>query len=582
MNSLVVMIFGVTCLGAGYFFYGRIIEKVWAVDPDRKTPAHEFTDGVDYVPARHWTVLFGHHFASIAGAGPIIGPVIAAAMWGWLPALLWIIIGSIFVGAVHDFSALILSLRHQGRSIGDVAESVIGYRTKMLLCSFLWLTLVLVIAVFAAVAGNTLASKPQVVIPTFGLIPVAYLVGLMLYRWKLNQIAATLIGVSCLFALIYWGYHVPVDIKQLGQLSQSVLINTAGQNVGAWIIVRLVYCYNILGQAAGVWTIVLLIYAYIASVMPVNILLQPRDYIATFVLYFGLLFGFLGLLITRPLMNAPAFISYQAKGGPLWPMMFVIVACGAVSGFHSLIAAGTTSKQLALKKDARKIGYGAMILEGVLALLAMICVTAGLYWVKTEGVGDNLVYPLLMKKNNWILAFGEGYGQITKPLFGVFGTLIAITTLKTFVMTTLDSATRIGRYVTEELLDGLVRQKDTERKPANRYLATVFIIVPAMFLALGAWKNIWPVFGAANQLVAALALLVATVWLKRKGKKYWYTAVPTILMFITTIAALLYKIKEFWPARKMLALVGVILLGLAFLVIKDAIAAMRRTIELKK
>jgi len=412
----------------------------------------------------------------------------------------------------------------------------------------------LIIAVFAAVAGNTLASKPQVVIPTFGLIPVACLVGLMLYRWKLNQIAATLIGVGCLFGLIYWGYHVPIDLKQLGQLGPIDLAS----------------------QTGSVWTIVLLIYAYIASVLPVNILLQPRDYLSTFVLYFGLLFGFIGLAITRPVMHAPAFISYQSQGGaPLWPMMFVIVACGAVSGFHSLIAAGTTSKQLALKKHAKRIGYGAMILEGVLALLAMICVTAGLYWVKTEGVADNLVYPLLMKKNNWILAFGEGYGQITKPIFGVFGTLIAITTLKTFVMTTLDSATRIGRYITEELLDGLVRHKDTKRKPVNRYLATLFIIVPAAFLALGAWKSIWPVFGAANQLVAALALLVATVWLKRAGKQYWYTALPTIFMFVTTIAALVYQINEFWQDKKMLASVGVVLLGLTAFMIKDAWRAMR-------
>jgi len=535
MNSLIVAGIGVLCLGVGYFIYGRVMERLWSVDPSNKTPAATQPDGVDYIAARHWSILFGHHFASIAGAGPIIGPVIAAAIWGWLPAVIWIVIGSIFIGAVHDFSALILSLRHQGRSIGNVAESIIGKRAKLLFCSFLWLTLVLVIAVFAALAAKTLASKPEVVIPTFGLIPVAILVGLMFYRWRINQILATIIGVGLLFCLIYIGYKFPLDIKQLG-------------------------------PPAYIWTVILLIYAYFASVLPVNILLQPRDYLSTFALYFGLVFGFVGLGITRPDITTPVFVNSQGSEGAIWPMMFVIVACGAVSGFHSLIASGTTSKQLGSEKDARKIGYGAMILEGILALLAIICVTAGLYWNKTKGVPDNLIYPLLVKQKNFILAFGEGYGQITKPIFGGLGVLIAIIVLKTFIMTTLDSATRIGRYVTEELF----RSPSGKNPLGNRYVSTSIIIIPALLLALGAWKCIWPIFGAANQLVAALALLVATVWLWRKGKNYLITGLPALFMFLTTAAALVYKINQFWHAKKiLLSGVGVVLLCLAVFMIVE-------------
>ena len=541
MNSVIVAGIGIFCLVAGYFIYGRIMERRWEVDPQRETPARTHYDGVDYVPARHWSMLFGHHFASIAGAGPILGPVLAAAIWGWVPAFLWIIIGSIFIGAVHDFSSLMLSLRQKGKSIGEVTESVMGRRAKLLFCSFLWLSLVLVIAVFAAFAGKTLASKPEVVIPTFGLIPVAILVGLMLYRWDINLVLATVTGVGLLFFLIYLGYNLPVDI---------------GKN------------------ASQIWTIVLFIYAYFASVLPVNILLQPRDYLSTFALYFGLFFGFLGLFITRQNITTPAFISSRGSEGAIWPMMFVIVACGAVSGFHSLIATGTTSKQLSSEKDAKKIGYGAMILEGILALLALICVTAGLYWTKTKGMPDNLVYPILVKQQNLILAFGEGYGQITKPIFGGLGVLIAITVLKTFIMTTLDSATRIGRYVTEELFSS----HPSEKNPlVNRYVSTALIIVPALLLALGAWKYIWPIFGASNQLVAALALLTATVWLRRKGKKYLYTALPALFMFLTAAGALVYQINQFWHTGQiLLSAVGVVLLGLAVFMAAEAWKAIKK------
>jgi len=546
MNSLVVGLIGLVLLLLGYRFYGKIIERLWGIDSKRKTPAVENPDGVDYVPARHWSILFGHHFSSIAGAGPILGPVIACCLWGWLPAVLWIVLGTIFIGGVHDLSSLVASLRHKGRSIADVAQDVMSYRAKMLLASFLWLTLILVVAVFAAVGGKTLAVKPQIVIPTFGLILVALLIGFSIYKLKINQVLATIIGIGLLFGLILLGYHYPITMP---------------------------------GEAARNWTIILLIYAAIASVIPVNILLQPRDYLAAFVLFFGLLFGFLGLLIIHPTIHTPAFIKWQATEGTLWPMMCVIIACGAISGFHSLVASGTTSKQLANEKDAKKIGYGSMVAEGILALLAILAVSAGLYWKggsAPEGLcpggKGSLVYPVLMKKKGWIVTFGEGYGQLVKPIFGTLGTLVAITMVKTFVMTTLDTATRINRYILEELFsEGLGL-----RLFKNRYLSTAIVISLAAFLALGNWKAIWPVFGAANQLVAALALIIVTVYLSSLKKAIKYTLPPALFMLATTIGALIYQLIHFIPQKKyLLSSVSIVLLILAFFVILEAVKVFR-------
>ena len=511
MNSLLIALITLVLLWLGYRFYGSFLAKFWGVDPGRATPAVELSDGVDYVPAKHWTLLFGHHFSSIAGAGPIIGPVIACAVWGWLPAVVWIILGSIFIGGMHDFSALMASLRHQGRSIADVAAERVSYRTKLIFASFLWLSLVLVVAVFAAVGGKTLATKPQVVIPTFGLILVAIFIGLMLYRWKVNQLLATLTGGGLLFGLILLGYHLPISLGPNSQL---------------------------------IWTIILLAYSYVASVLPVNILLQPRDYLAALVLFFGLFFGYVGVFLTHPQLHTPAFLGFTGKSGALWPMMCVIIACGAISGFHAMVASGTTSKQLSNEKDARKIGYGAMLTEGVLAVLALISVAAGLLW---KG-GGGLSYPFLVKNKGWIVAFGEGYGRLTWPIFGALGSLIAITTLKTFVLTTLDSATRIGRYIREELFGQTLRI----RPMRNRFFTTLFITGFALYLALGNWKAIWPVFGAANQLVAALVFLVVTLYLFGLGKRIRYAFYPGLFMLATTLAALGLEARDFWAQQNYL------------------------------
>ncbi|MCD6169773.1 MAG: carbon starvation protein A [Candidatus Latescibacteria bacterium] len=529
MSSLAVAATALAVLFLGYRFYAPVIQRLFGVDPQRKTPAHTEYDGRDYIPAKNWLILFGHHFASIAGAGPILGPVIAGMVWGWGPAILWIVGGSILLGGVHDFSALMVSIRHKGKSIADVAETTMGKTPRLIFSSLIWIVLVLVVAVFAAAAAKTLSTTPQVVIPTFGLILVAILVGVMVYKLKFNLVLSTVVGIGLLFGLILLGYYHPVN------------------------------------ASFHFWLYVLFAYAFIASVLPVNILLQPRDYLAAFVLFFGLLVGYIGLLLTHPAVHTPLVVGFSGAKGPLWPMMCVVIACGAISGFHSLVSGGTTSKQLPNEADAKKIGYGGMITEAALAVLALVSVTAGLYW---KGGPAGLVYPELMKGGNWIATFGKGYGQITKPIFGALGMLIGITMLKTFILTTLDSATRITRYIGNELFGERFRI----RAMHNPYFNSAVVVAVALYFALGSWQTIWPVFGAANQLIAALVLLVVSTYLVTTRKNVWYCLIPGIFMLFTTTAALIWEVSRFFPQGKiLLGTVGSVLLLLAGIVVSNAL-----------
>lgn len=521
MNSLFIALIGIILIIAGYTFYGKKLEKLWEVDPKKLTPAFTCRDNCDYIPAKNWFVLFGHHFSSIAGAGPILGPVIAVVAWGWLPALLWVIFGTIFIGGVHDFSSLMVSVRHKGESVATVAENLLGKKLRLVLLFFFWVTLILIIAVFAAVSAQTLEIQPGMVIPTFGLILDAILIGYLIYRRKVSYPSATLLGLLILVLLIVFGYRFPV------------LLPSAGVS----------------------WTTILLVYCLVASVMPVNILLQPRDYLSAFLLFFGLLAGLLGLFLVHPTINTPAYIGFTSENGILWPMLFVTIACGAISGFHSLVAGGTSSKQLPSEKDARKIGYGAMAAEGILAIIAIMAVAAGLRW---KGAG--LTYPILIKEKGWILTFAAGYREITKPLLGGKGDLVAILILNGFVLTTLDTATRICRYIGKELFgDGL-----KIRPFRNNYFATIIPIILAACLAFGNWKIIWPVFGAANQLIAALVLLLVSCYLLSRKKPVYATLIPAVIMLLTAVFALGYQANRFYHSGKyLLGNISLLLLILA-------------------
>lgn len=520
MNSLVFFIICASVLWAGYRFYAARFEKFLEIDPSRPTPAHTKYDGVDYVPAKHWLVLFGHHFSSIAGAGPIIGPVIAVSVWGWGPAVLFVILGTIFIGGIHDMGALLISMRYHGNSIADISEEMVSKRARLIFSWFVLLSLVVVVAVFVYFCSQTFIVEPKIVLPSLGLIPVALLVGIMIYNLRVNLAASTVLGLSLLAGLIFLGQAFPIILPK--------------------------------GYEMLIWTVILLVYCFLASVLPVNILLQPRDYLSSYLLFFGIIAGFLGIATSRPDFSTPYFISWNSEEGILWPMLFVTIACGAISGFHSLVSAGTTSKQIATEHDTKRIGYGAMVVEALVAVIAIIAVAAGFR-----------SFPELktsLAKGGPVNAFGEGLGYITRFIFGKYGSFLAIILLNSFILTTLDTATRIARYILQELFSTL-----------DRYLATSLIVLAGGWIALtGEWKKIWSIFGAANQLTAALTLIVISSWLLTQKKHIKFTFIPAIFMLITTVGALGWQFGKFVQEREwFLVAIDIVLAILAFSMIME-------------
>lgn len=521
--------------------YGRFIEKkILQIDDSRVTPARQINDGIDYSPARR-PLLFGHHFSSIAGAGPILGPLLGVMYFGWLGALLWVALGSVFLGAVHDYTSLMTSVRNNGRSLADISEKTLGRRTKIIFSVFLWLTLALVIAVFAVVASRTLVSQPEIVIPTFGLVLIAMLFGWLTYRKGVPVFAGTIVALAVLFGLIYLGKLWPVILP-------AQILGLSSQNV---------------------WFFVLIIYSLFASSLPVWFLLQPRDYISTWILFFGLGLGYLGLVLFNPSIGAPAFVSFSSKGGPLWPMLFVIIACGAISGFHSIVAGGTTAKQLPNEGSGRLIGYGSMVTEAALAGLVIFIATGALVWDPTAAQSQFGFQHLMTVAGDPIQAFATGFGRFVSAIPGftlVIGTFFGMVMLNAFVLTTLDTGTRLGRFIFSEMAGKRIRLLQ------NRWFASAIILVLASVLgATEGYKAIWPVFGASNQLVAALALIVVSSYLVGIKKPTIYTAIPAFFMLLTTLAALGYQGYTFLQnSSYLLFLLCVVLIGLAAVIVYDA------------
>jgi carbon starvation protein len=519
-NSLVLLAVTVVWLVAAYRWYGKWLERRIVQPTDEPTPATAQQDGVDYQPAKP-IVLFGHHFASIAGAGPILGPVLAVALFGWGATALWVLLGVVLIGAVHDYLALMVSVRNRGQSLPDVARSAISPSARVLFLVFVWIGLVLVITAFCGAAAKTFVSVPEIVLPTFALMPIAVLFGFLNYKVKLRTAPNTAIALALLLFVIWLGFKKPIELQDFHVAEAHV---------------------------KSVWLVVLILYGVIASVLPVWVLLQPRDYIATWILIAGMGMGFVGIAWVHPAMNAPAFTGAMSDKGPVWPMLFIIVACGAVSGFHCLVAGGTTSKQLASQRQGLSIGYGSMLVEGALAIMAMIMVGAGLYYTvgQADAAGGGLVLHQVLKTGSPIDAFGRGFQVLTKPFLGPagkwlgvagLGMIIGTTMVNAFVMTTLDTSMRLARFITTELAGPYV-------KPfRNRLVASLAAAVPAYLLAVtpDAFKSIWPMFGAANQLIAALALIVISAYLLKRNKPIVYTVVPAAFMLVTTIAALLWQ-----------------------------------------
>ncbi len=524
MDTLLLML---VCGGGyivAYHTYGRFLaKKIFKLNKNAPVPSVELQDGIDYVPARKG-IIFGHHYTSIAGTGPIVGPAIGI-IWGWLPAILWVTFGCILMGAVHDFGSLVVSMRNEGKSISEVAAKYINIRVQFIFFAVVFLSLLIVIAIFGVVIAAVFTRFPSSVLAVWLQIPIAVALGFAVYKRGASVPIATAIAVVGMYLCIA---------------------------VGSWLPCGLSTAFGI--PAAGLWVIILLIYAWVASTLPVTTLLQPRDYINAWQLFIAMALLAGGTVVASltdklPLVAPAINPSLPINTPPIWPFMFVIIACGAISGFHSLVASGTTAKQVAKEPDSLFVGYGSMLLEGFLAVLVIICVAAGIAmavkldngtiltgqaawqhyysaWIGAKGLSDKIA-PVVIGAANMMGTLGlpETVG-IT--LMGVF--------IASFAGTTLDTSVRIQRYVISELATDL-------RIPflANRWAATTFAVLTAAGLAFatgadgtGAMK-LWPLFGTSNQLLAALALLVITIYLKRKGGcKFIVTAVPCLIMLVIT------------------------------------------------
>jgi len=555
MLTVSILIFsGLFFFFVGYKYYaGRLDREVIQPDNSLSTPAVLQGDGIDFVESKP-LVLFGHNFASIAGAGPVIGPIVAMHYFGWAVTLVWILIGNVFIGAVHDYLALMVSVRNRGSSIADIAEKTMGIRAKSIFSIFLVLAMLLVIAVFGVVAAKTLIAQPQMVVPTFAIIPISIVLGWFIYYRNADLTVASIIAVAGVILSIYFGFQFPIELAENGVIGLSPLM---------------------------FWFVVLLIYAAVASVLPVNILLQPRDYLSTYILFGSMGLAVLALLWIHPELHTPAYRGgFSEEQGPVWPMLFVLVACGAVSGFHSLVAGGTTSKQLAVESQGKSIAYGGMLTEGVVAVVTVLLVSGGLYWVAPASGGidmNTLGFRETLQSGGWILAYGHGFGNLVHQMLPflsfTFASMIAVIALNTFVLTTLDSAVRITRFIVQES----VGQRIALFK--NKYICTVLVIFFSYLIgSTDGWQKIWPIFGATNQLIAAVALFVIATWLMAMGKPTKFALYPAIFMIVTTIGALVWQSYRFYSQPEpniFLGTAAVLLIILALFVGYEGMATLR-------
>ncbi len=519
MSSLLIVIGSIIIFIVAYATYGSWLAKKWGVDPTRTTPAHEINDGVDYVPTSS-AVLLGHHFSSIAGAGPINGPI-QAAIFGWVPVLLWIVLGSIFFGGVHDYGSLFVSIRHKGKSIGEVINDTMGEKGKKLFSIFAWLTTILIVAAFSNIVASTFASTPEAATSSLLFIILAIGFGYAVYRKGVSLKVGTVVGVILLFVCVWLGILFPLQLS----------VNT--------------------------WIVILAIYIFIAATAPVWILLQPRDYLNSFLLYAMMAGAVLGIIIYRPEIKLDAVTAFKVVDGNnvqyLFPMLFVTVACGAISGFHSLVGSGTTSKQIDNEADAKKIGYGGMLIEGALAVVALI--TAAYL---TQGELSELL------KDGPVNVFSNGVGVFMSK-FGIpfeTGKTFVALAVSAFALTSLDTATRLGRFIFQEYFED--PKKETQSPLSNMYVSTAIIVVLASILAVGGYAVIWPIFGSANQLLSALALMAVALWLKKSDKSFNMITIPMVFMLIVTLSALILLIKSnFIAANYVLVVLPILLFILA-------------------
>jgi len=577
VSSIALLAVGIMAFLSGYLFYSRYISRfIYRLDPDFVTPSHEFEDGLDYVPTnRH--VLFGHHFTSVAGAAPIVGPAIAV-IWGWLPAFLWVVLGTVFAGAVHDFGTLWISTRHKGNSIGTLAATIVGNRAKVLFLLIIFFLLLLVNAVFAVVIANLFIGNPGSVLPVWGSLGVALGVGLLIYRAKVGLLWPSLGALAVLYIMIWLGQYVPFSLPDFfGFVPTAAQQAAAGGDAAVAAAAA-----QVDGVRAG-WVILLFVYAFFASVLPVWLLLQPRDYVNSHQLFVALGIIFLGVMLTNPEVIAPAINTELPADAPSWfPLLFITIACGAISGFHGLVASGTSSKQLDKETDARYVGYGGAIGEGMLALTSILATTAGFaVYAGLDGWHDH--YGTWASASaGATTAFVNGVGVLAQGvgLPQEFAVIFAAVVVISFAATTMDTGVRLQRYIISEL------GAEYKIKIAqNRWFATLVAVSACALLALGVDRGaggmrLWPLFGTTNQLTGALSLLVVTLFLHKLGRRIWVTVIPMAFLLVMTTWAMVVNMIRYWTDSQVILLaVGGVIFVLELWLIFEASAAVRRAVS---
>jgi len=540
MNSIwIILIIGLWFF-LGYRFYGKFIEKQLKINDKNKTPAVTKRDNIDFSPARQ-PFLIGHHFASIAGAGPIIGPILAVSYFGWLPTILWVGLGSVLIGAMHDFTSLIASVRNKAEGISSIAKRSLSSNSGILVGIMILITLILIITVFSVSAAESIIYKTDLIIPLLTITLIAIVLGFGVEKYKWNYKISSIIAIILIFLSIWVGVMFPFDFSFINEiLLKNILIT------------------------------IILLYAGIASVVPVWALLRPRDFLSAIQMSIILVLGILGILIVRPLINAPTFISGPVF--PLWPILFITVACGAISGFHGLVASGTTSKQLSKESHARPVGYGSMIGEATLATLVIIVSIAGLTW--GSGIGS---FQFELSKS-WIVLFSLGYGNIVGSI-GIPFLTISIASLlgafmvNQFILTSVDTSTRLSRFIISETLIPKLRK--------NKILITLMILIPSWILAVtNSYETLWRLFGTSNQLIASISMITVSAYFITKKINVKFIVIPALFVLGTTLSALVYL--TFRPegyietGNYILAIISVGMFFLGLLVARDGFKALRK------
>ncbi|UCS95697.1 carbon starvation protein A [Echinicola marina] len=521
----ILLLSGIILLGA-YLLYGKYVFEKFNINDKNQTPSHQYKDGVDYVPSKPIVVL-GHHFASIAGAGPIVGPIIAVT-FGWIPAIIWILVGGIFFGAVHDLGSMIASMRNQGKSIGTIIKNNIGYKGKQLFMIFSFSTLILVIAVFADIIAKTFINNPGVASASILFIGLAVVFGTVnkfVADKKSLFIIISIIGVALMYYFVYLGMQIPFALN-----------------------------YEL-------WLYILLAYAFIASVTPVSLLLQPRDYLNSFLLYGLIIFATIGIFYANPEIKMDTQVNITSENlGYLFPVLFVTIACGAISGFHSLVASGTTSKQIDKEGDAKVVGFGGMLIE---SFLAIISVAAVIILSREE-------YASSLSLKGPVTMFSDGLGSMMATL-GIpeqMAVSFVALTVSAFALTTLDTCTRLARFTLQEYFEG-AENPVGKQLSGNRYLSTgIVVVLSILLIRSGGFTTLWPIFGSANQLLAALALLAIAVWLININVNATFVLIPMFFMFTVTLTSLgIFAWKNFQEEAYVLSIIAAILFVLSIILI---------------